>query len=159
MSRINFNIFTMKTLYYLISFILIGSISITNSFAQKNYSERLKKEIVTIETGKYIANNYQYLTFSDENTMQIKISASCPIEVMNRDNFINIYSTVSTMMLLATFTEAGIEIPDMKEIDELIGEPDITYNIVMAKNGMQIQIVSADGKQNVTMTWDQLFEE
>jgi hypothetical protein len=138
---------------------LIGLISINSSFAQKDYSARLKKEIVKIDAGKYVSNDYQYLKFSNGNTMQIKVSASCPVEVMTRDIFINIYSTVSTMMLLATFAEAGVEIPDMKELDELIGDPDITYNIVMAKNGMQIQVITSQGKENVTMKWDDLFED
>jgi len=149
----------MKTLTYLFSFMLIGLISVNSSFAQKDYSARLKKEIVKIDAGKYVSNDYQYLKFSNGNTMQIKVSASCPVEVMTRDNFINIYSTVSTMMLLATFAEAGVEIPDMKELDELIGDPDITYNIVMAKNGMQIQVITSQGKENVTMKWDDLFED
>jgi len=138
---------------------LIGLLSIDSTFAQKDFSARLKKEIVKIDAGKYVSNDYQYLKFSNENTMQIKVSASCPVEVMTRDNFINIYSTISTMMLLATFAEAGVEIPEMKELDELIGDPDITYNIVMAKNGMQIQVITAQGKENVTMKWDDLFED
>lgn len=138
---------------------LIGLISINSSFAQKDFTARLKKEIVKIDAGKYVSNDYQYLKFSNGNTMQIKVSASCPVDVMTRDNFINIYSTVSTMMLLATFAEANTEIPDMKELDELIGDPDITYNIVMAKNGMQIQVITSQGKENVTMKWDDLFED
>jgi len=149
----------MKPLSYFISFMLFALISISSSFAQKDFSARLKEEIVKIESGKYVSNDYTFLKFSNGNTMQIKVSATCPVEVMTRDNFISIYSTVSTMMLLATFSEAGVEIPDMKELDELIGDPDITYNIVMAKNGMQIQVITAQVKENVTMKWDDLFEE
>jgi len=149
----------MKPLSYFISFMLVALISISSSFAQKDFSARLKKEIVKIEAGKYVSNDYELLKFSNGNTMQIKVSATCPVEVMTRDNFISIYSTISIMMLLATFSEAGLEIPDMKELDELIGDPDITYNIVMAKNGMQIQVITAQGKKNATMKWDDLFEE
>lgn len=149
----------MKTLTYLLSFMLISLISINSSFAQKDYSARLQKEIVKIDEGKYISNDYLYLKFSNDNTMQIKVSASCPIEVMTRDNFINIYSTISTMILLATFAEADVEIPEMKELDELIGDPDITYNIVMAKNGMQIQVITAEGKETDTMKWEDFFED
>jgi hypothetical protein len=138
---------------------LISLISINSSFAQKDYSARLQKEIVKIDEGKYISNDYLYLKFSNDNTMQIKVSASCPIEVMTRDNFINIYSTISTMILLATFAEADVEIPEMKELDELIGDPDITYNIVMAKNGMQIQVITAEGKETDTMKWEDFFED
>ena len=139
------------------TFILIGLVSIQIAFAQTDYTERLKKEIVKIEAGKYVSNDYQFVKFSNGNTMQIKVSANCPVEVMSRDNFISLYSTISTTMLLATFSEAGLDIPDMKELDELIGEPDITYNIIMAKNSMQIQVITAEGKENVTMKWEEFF--
>jgi len=147
----------MKKLTYLMTFILIGLVSIQIAFAQTDYTERLKKEIVKIEAGKYVSNDYQFVKFSNGNTMQIKVSANCPVEVMSRDNFISLYSTISTTMLLATFSEAGLDIPDMKELDELIGEPDITYNIIMAKNSMQIQVITAEGKENVTMKWEEFF--
>ncbi len=149
----------MKSPSVFIAFILIGLFSISSSFAQTNFSARLKKEIINIEASKYIANEFKYLTFSNGNTMQIKITATSPVDVMSRDNFINIYSTLSTMMLLITFAEAEIEIPAMRELDELIGEADITYNLVMTRNGIQIQVITGQTRENVTMTWAEFFEE
>jgi hypothetical protein len=148
----------MKAIYLICCTILIVLLSFTTINGQTDYSARLKKEIVKIEAGKYVSNEFQFAKFSNGNSLQIKVSATCPVDIMNRDNFISIYSSVSTMMLLATFSQSGIEMPDIKELDELIGDPDITYNLVMAKNGMQIQTITGEGKENVTMKWEELFE-
>lgn len=147
----------MKSVFFKVAIIMMLAFS-TSLMAQNDYSARLKKETISIQDGKFTVNDYDYLKFPNENTMQIKVSASCPVDVMSRDNFINIYSTVSTMMVLATFSEAGVEIPDIKELDELIGDADITYNIIMAKNGMQIQVTTNEGKENITMKWEEFFE-
>ncbi len=129
------------------------------AIAQKDHTAELKKNLVTIEEGNYKAFDFMYLKFSNGNTMQIKISATCPVDIMSRDNFVSMYSTYGTILLLATFAEAGVEMPDIKDLDELIGEPDITYNFVMTKNGMQIQVGTNQGKENVTMKWDEVFAE
>lgn len=144
-----------KTLSVLLLFFFCATIS----FAQKDYSIELKKELVKTEAGKFSAQDLMLLKFSNETVMQVKISAICPVEVMSRDNFISIYSTYGIILLLATFQEAGLEMPDINELDELIGDPDLTYNFVMAKNGMQIQIITSEGKENVTMQWEEIFED
>ncbi len=131
----------------------------TLSFAQKDYSLELKKELVKIEASKFSAQEFMLLKFSNGNVMQVKISAICPVDVMSRDNFISMYSAYGIMLLYATFSEAELEIPDITELDELIGDPDLTFNFVMAKNGMQIQVITAEGKENVTMKWEDVFED
>ncbi len=149
----------MKSFSKIFALIILGLFLSFNSFAQKDYSAKLKKNLVTITEGKYSTMDYMYLTFSNGNNAQVKISAICPTTVMSRDNFISLYTTYSLILLLATFEQAGLGMPDIKDLDELIGEPDLTYNFVMAKNGMQIQIISSDGTKNVTMTWDELYKD
>jgi hypothetical protein len=149
----------MKVFLVLIGLVFMTLLQPINLIAQKDYSEKLKKDLVTIETGNFKATEYMYLKFSNEKTMQIQISAICPVSVMSRDNFISFYSTYGTILLLATFSASGLETPDIKELDELIGDPDITYNFVMAKNGVQIQVITAEGKENVTMKWDEMFAD
>lgn len=141
-----------------ISTIFFVCIVHTSTFAQKDYSSELKKQIVKIEAGKYVSTDLQYLTFSDGSTKQLKITSSCPVDIVGRDNFIYMYSSLSMALVLQTFTAAGLEMPDMKELDELIGDPDITYNLVMAKNGIQIQVKTAEGNENVTMQWSEIFD-
>lgn len=148
----------MKRLLYTLLVVIFAGIAFSG-FAQKDYSARLKQEIVKIEGGKYTAQDFLYLTFNDGTTRQVKLSASSPTDVMSRDNFISFYSTYGTMFLLSIFHEANIETPDIKELDELIGDPDLTINFIMAKNGMQIQIITNEGRENITMKWDEIFED
>jgi hypothetical protein len=140
-----------------ITIVLILLVCTFAVFGQKDYSTELKKELVKIEAGKFTSQDLMLLNLANGKSMQVKISATCPVDVMSRDNFISIYSTYGIILLLATFSEAGLEIPDIKELDELIGEPDLTYNFVMAKNGMQIQVVTAESKENLTMQWEEIF--
>lgn len=149
----------MKSFLTLTGLIILGLTISINTFAQKDFSAKLKKDIVTIEAGKYNATDYYYLKFTNGNTAQMKVSAICPTEVMSRDNFIGIFSSYSMVLLLATFSESEAGLPDIKDLDELIGDPDITYNFVMAKNGIQIQVITAEGKENVTTKWEDLFED
>ena len=144
----------MKKILIAISLLLVLN---ANTFSQSgDFSERLKKDIVTVVNNNYTSVNYSFLTFADGNTAQIKLSATCPVSVISRDNFIDITSSFSIILLVATFAEIGM--PDIKELDELIGDPDLTYNFVMAKNGMQVQIVTNEGRENITLTWDQVFQ-
>lgn len=149
----------MKSFTKISALILLGLLLSFNSFAQKDYSAKLKKDLVTITAGKFTTTDYMYLTFANGNTAQVKISAICPTTVMSRDNFISAYTTYSLILLLATFEQAGLGMPAIKDLDELIGNPDLTYNFVMAKNGMQIQIISSEGTNNVTMTWEELYKD
>lgn len=149
----------MKTLVSVLAICAIALFCSPQSFAQKDYSALLKKEIVKIENGKFVSAEYMLLKFGNGETAQVKVSASCPVDVMSRDNFISLYSNISVLLLLATFNETEQGMPDILDLDELIGDPDLTYHFVMAKNGIQIQVASGEEKENVTLTWDQLFAE
>lgn len=138
-----------------ILFVLITTIFCFQSFAQKDHSAYLKKDLVKIEGGKYVSTSYHFLTFDDGHTAQIKMAATCPIDVMSRDNFISIYSTYGTIFLLELFKETGT--PDIKELDELIGDPDITIKFVMAKNGVQLQIIGNGTQENLTLKWEDIL--
>lgn len=110
----------MKSFLNLTGLIILGITISYNSFAQKDFSAKLKKDIVTIEAGKYNATDYYYLKFTNGNTAQMKVSATCPNEVMSRDNFIGIFSSYSMVLLLVTFSESETGLPDIKDLDELI---------------------------------------
>jgi hypothetical protein len=148
----------MKSFTKISVFIFLGLSLSFNSFAQKDYSAKLKKNLITITAGKYSTTDYMFLTFSNGKTAQVKVSASCPTDAMSRDVFISTYTTYSLILLLATFNQAGLGMPDIKDLDELIGDPDLTYNFVMAKNGMQIQTITSAETKNTTFTWEQIYK-
>ena len=149
----------MKSFLKLFYLFLGMLVLVPNSFAQKDYSAKLKKDLVVIKDGKYTATDYSYLKFSNGKTMQVEISANCPTTVMSRDKFVGYYTSYGMLFLFATFERTGSGIPDIKELDELIGEPDLTFNFVMAKNGMQIQVTSKDGTKTKTITWADFFDD
>jgi len=128
------------------------------SFSQKDYSQKFKKEIVKIETGKFTIENFMLMQLSNDKTVQVKLSATCPIEVMSRDNFISLFKTWSTDMLHNFFSDEDMKLTKLNELDELIGEPDIKLHFVMTKNGLQVQTEIFGEKGNHTGTWQEVLE-
>jgi len=140
---------------FLVLYILL---SLTAPFAagQHDIQAKMKQDIVSIKEGKFTAQEFMLLTFPDE-TIQVKISASAPVDVMSRDFFISFFTSNSIIMLIAMLDEAGDEIPAIREIDELIGDPDITINFVMTRNGVQTQVITFDTRENYTLSWDEVL--
>jgi hypothetical protein len=137
---------------------IIAILSTNFGYSQKDWETKLKEDLVKVVDNKYNINEFALITI-EEQTFQIKMSAEAPLDVISRDNFISTYSSLGTMMMLSMFAEAGYSINEIeiKELDELIGQPDITFNFIMAKNGMQIQIITDEGSKRLTMSWDEFF--
>ena len=149
----------MKRMIISIALAAIVTLAAVSVSAQASIASRLKADVVEIYNGKYTATDYYYLVIDYGTTAQMKVTANCPVDVMSRDNFVSIYSSYSVILLISMFIEAGYDIPDIQEMDELIGDPDITIKMVMAKNGMQIQVISTEGQENMTMTWTDILGE
>ena len=47
----------------------------------------------------------------------------------------------------------------MIEMDEPIGEVDLSLSITMTENGLQMIILSTEGKEHITMTWDDVLDD
>ena len=131
-----------------------------SAMAQRDFQRELRREIVKIQSDRFSIQEYQLVTI-DGNRLQVAIKSTSPTSVVSRDMFVSIHATTSTMFILLMLDAAGIYLDEVtiKEIDELIGDPDITLNIVMARNGMQIQVITAEGRENITMTWADIFGE
>lgn len=127
--------------------------------SQVDWRAELKKDIVEVVNGQYKAEEFTLINLGDHN-LQIKMSAQGSADVMSRDNFVSIYHSYGTILLLGILDEAGIPIStiEMKTLDELIGDPDITLNFIMAKGGIQIQIITAEGADKLTLTWEELYQ-
>ena len=126
--------------------------------AQNTIHEKLRSDIVTVYAGQYRAENFWLLRWYDDSTMQIQVSASSPVEVMSRDNFVSLFSTNAALLLIIAFAYEDIETPHFARIDELIGEPDMRINFVMTRNGMQVQVITFEGQENTTMRWEEIFD-
>jgi len=150
-----------KAIITKIIMVVIISLYTTNtSFSQTDWKNNMKKDLVKESEGKFYINDYSLISF-EEKTFQIKYSAEAPINIISRDNFISIYSSMSTFMMLSMFEAAGYSIDkiNIKELDELIGEPDISFIFIMAKNGMQIQVKTDKGTNRTTVSWDDFYKK
>jgi len=125
--------------------------------AQNPLQAKLRSDIVTVSAGQFRAEEFWLLRWQDDSTMQIQVSASSPVDVMSRDNFVSIFSTNAALILMLAFAYEDIETPHFARIDELIGEPDMRINFIMTRNGMQVQIISFEGQENITMLWEEIF--
>ncbi|VEN74329.1 conserved exported hypothetical protein [Candidatus Desulfarcum epimagneticum] len=148
----------MKKIHFLclIFFILAPSIS----FAQTDYSKELHERILDEVDGRYKAED-AILLETDAKSIQLKISAEAPIGVIGRDNFVSLYSTYSLILIMSMMEGSGISISDMKfrDLDGIIGFPDIEIAMVFAKSGMQIIVKSDQGVNRFTETWDKIFNK
>ena len=139
--------------------------SVSAQSEKKDYVKELKKEVVEIVDGQYVYSTYFLMkTAKNSNNVQIKIYSTAPQTIMSRDNFVMYTTSIFTMYTIAEaimlFATEDFELDDLieKEIDEPIGEVDMSLLITMTKNGVQITRSSSEGKENITMTWDEWFE-
>lgn len=141
-----------------IAIFIFALLSTNILFAQSGSEKKLKEDLVNVIDNNYVIDDF-LLIKTGEKQFQIKMSANAPLDIINRDNFISIYSTFGTMMLLSIFEEDGYSITDLDitDLDELIGQAEITINLIMAKNGMQMQIITDEGTERITMTWEEVL--
>lgn len=148
----------MKRIIATLTLLFIG---LSFAQAQTDPAAKLKEDLVTISDNKYQVEDFQLLTFANNATLQLKTTASAQRDVISRDQFVSIYSSVGIFMLISIFGEAGVSIDDVnfKELDELIGQADIAIHLEMTKNGLQMAITTEEGTERETMTWEQFFAD
>jgi len=61
------------------------------------------------------------------------------------------------MIISGMYTAEELAKYDTKEIDDLIGSPDVTIKIVMTKDGVQILVTTLNVTNTETLSWDELL--
>lgn len=144
--------------YILLTISIFLSITV---FAQANTQEKILKDIVVVNDGKYTATKLVLLTLPASMTKQLKIYVEAPMAgVVSRDWFVAIYQTLSQKMIDQELSSYGDlkALGQQETLNELIGNPDIEINIYMAKPGIQIEI-KKDGKvDRTTKKWEDLHK-
>ncbi|MBO7476427.1 MAG: hypothetical protein J6U04_00665 [Salinivirgaceae bacterium] len=141
----------MKRIFYLTA---IFCTMFTNSICaqEKDYAAELQKDVVVIKDGKYTMEKIVMLKTPTESgeigTSQFKYFASAPTTAISRDNFV---------YFSAVLFEEITEDSDAEELEELIGDPDVAVNVIMAKNGIQIQTIANGTTDRTTMTWKKML--
>jgi len=132
-------------------------ISACFQLSAQNYQARLLKDVVKIVGKKMTFNHYTMIALSNGNKIQVKTYSEAPSSgVISRDNFVAFSSIVSDHIIV----ELSKEDRDARshELEDVIGKPDVTVNIYMAKAGIQIETITMAGVDKSTMQWADILE-
>ena len=123
----------------------------------QDYQARLLKDMVKIEGGKMILEDFTLITMSNSSTLQLKSHGEAPAAgVISRDHLVAIFSQIITE-IIDEITKAD-EGSTSQELESIIGNPDISINVYMAKAGIQIEVKNGAEVDRSTMKWEELFK-
>jgi len=134
---------------------IVFSIS-TTSMAQ-SYKAMLLKDLVKVSGSKMIFEDFTLITFSNGNTMQVKTHSEGPSTgVISRDNFVFLNAHISSG-LIENITEQDPE-AKTKEMGAIIGNPDVSINIYVAREGIQVEANVGGEVRRDTLSWEEFFK-
>jgi hypothetical protein len=113
--------------------------------------------MVRTEGGKMIMEDFTLITLSNHSTLQLKSHGEAPATgVISRDHFVALFSHIITATI-DDLTKAD-EGSTSQELEGIIGNPDISINVYMAKAGIQIEVKNGTEVNRSTMKWEELFK-
>jgi hypothetical protein len=151
-----------KTLFLIFFLLLIFVLSVNLSGQQRDIKAILKRDIVKVENGKFLIQEFGTVTTFDKD-FQVKVTASAPMALLSRDNFLRFYGAFSSSIFTTHFSQEGIKVPDDLHIllKDKPGDPvDITVDIVMSEKGVDYSVVTKNSKSKMNLQWlSQLYQE
>ena len=131
--------------------------SLGNAQLTKENKEKLLKDLVTVTPQKFIFKEINLFSNKVDKSVQILITADSDKDFISRDNFLSTVDSIVFMIISGMYTTEELAKYDIKEIDDLIGSPDVTIKIVMTKDGVQILVTTKNGTNKETLSWDELL--
>ncbi|OBW42927.1 hypothetical protein AB670_00710 [Chryseobacterium sp. MOF25P] len=131
--------------------------SLGNAQLTKENKEKLLKDLVTVTPQKFIFKEINLFSNKTDKSVQILITADSDKDFISRDNFLSTVDSIVFMIISGMYTTEELAKYDIKEIDDLIGSPDVTIKIVMTKDGVQILVTTKNGTNKETLSWDELL--
>lgn len=131
--------------------------SLGNAQLTKENKEKLLKDLVTVTPQKFIFKEINLFSNKVDKSVQILITADSDKDFISRDNFLSTVDSIVFMIISGMYTTEELAKYDIKEIDDLIGSPDVTIKIVMTKDGVQILVTTMNGTNKETLSWDELL--
>ncbi|MEG1589729.1 hypothetical protein [Chryseobacterium sp.] len=142
--------------FYLTIFSLL-LFSFGNAQLTKENKEKLLKDLVTVTPQKFIFKEINLFSNKVDKSVQILVTADSDKDFISRDNFLSTVDSIVFMIISGMYTTEELAKYDIKEIDDLIGSPDVTIKIVMTKDGVQILVTTMNGTNKETLSWDELL--
>lgn len=138
----------------LISFLLF---SFGNAQLTRENKEKLLKDLVTVTPQKFIFKQINLLSNKTDKSVQILITADSDKDYISRDNFLSTVDSIVFMIISGMYTTEELAKYDIKDIDDLIGSPDVIIKILMTKDGVQISVTNSGVTNKETLSWDELI--
>ena len=132
------------------------------SFGQSDLKTKLLKDIVKTENGKMTLEEYGFIVTLEANLLEIKVTSSAPSNMISRDNFISISSSMANAILASTLKSKGITGNDDLHLimrDNQIAPADITIQIELNPDGLTYKVNSKGYQGSNKLGWDQFFFE
>lgn len=138
--------------------------------AQFDWRADLRSDQVVVSEGNFTYTETGVITIAlpgyEEGTLQYRIRSEAPATgVISRDNFIGITAQTAAVLLVTLFAEsydvAALDLFDalhFEQTDALIGNADLQLNLYMTGEGLQMEVIGADGQPiRHTQTWEQVY--
>lgn len=139
----------------------------------QEWRDILVRDAVAIKGGKMVYEEVALVKIEipdyEPAQFQLKLKSEAPATgVISRDNFVAFTAHIFITTLLVAMAEA-YEVPvsdflkgfDYKELSAPIGTPDLEINLIMTRDGIQIELVNTESNQKsrFTETWDNFFKK
>jgi hypothetical protein len=147
-------------LYISLMVICLLVLPVTNSFGQPDVKSRLLKNVVRTENGKFIAEEYGSIVNIKTNFLEVQITATAPVNIISRDNFISIYSEMAISILSSALKDINIKPNDAFNLirhGKLQKPAEIIIQIDMSKDGLSYKVNSGNSSSSNTLSWDQFY--
>ncbi|GAA5092010.1 hypothetical protein GCM10023210_20320 [Chryseobacterium ginsengisoli] len=145
----------MKTRFILL--ISLFFFSFGNAQLTKENKEKLLKDLVTVTPQKFSFKQINLLSNKTDKSVQILITADSDKDYISRDNFLSTVDSIVFMIISGMYTTEELSKYDIKDIDDLIGSPDVMIKILMTKDGVQILVTNSGETNKETLSWDELI--
>jgi hypothetical protein len=122
---------------------------------QRDVKAILLRNIVKVENGTYSIQEFGILPTFDNN-FEVKVTATAPIDLLSRDNFLRFYGALSTSIFTTYLSQEGIKAPDDLHIllKDKPGDPiDITVTISMSENGIDYTLTTKNSNSKMNLKW------
>lgn len=140
----------------------IMALSVTTCFGQADIKTRLLKDVVKTENGKYSIEEIGFIVTLEANVLEVEITASSPSNLMSRDNFSLISSSLSNALISSTLKMNSLtgnsELVVVRR-EKPVKPADITVHIEMKAEGVSYKVTMKGFSMDNKMTWDQFFFE
>jgi hypothetical protein len=117
------------------------------SFGQAYLKTELLKDIVKIENGNFTLEEYGFIVTLETNLLEVKVTSAAPSNIISRDNFISISSSMANAILASTLKSKGMTGNDDLHLimrDKQVAPSDITIQIELNQAGLTYKVNAKD---------------